>query len=624
MTDRNRKTDFDLDDNQDKTNILSNEGTRERIKEEVDKLAQKGPITQNDIIDLYNKYPNNDFIVEEIIKLTTKRYQKIKEKAREIAQKISKKYHNSNRPLHEILEKMLKYKSANKWSTSEYEEFRKELSSMLSGKRAMEIDYNQNIVTNRSRINRALGSTATIKMSGLNIKETEYPIVNEIMAMHNKSVTLHKTLYMHSLMYQDCSIVAMTGEYKRDNHTATNYIHPLIACMFLPKFEIFEMMMLYSNFGNIIKSCYDKKPIVTEPDSLLYQHITTDPNDVVCEINSPMADLRNRYRVQIALWETVLKIRNGKYYDNSSFNEFVSALNSCRNNLYDNADLVYNQDEGAMLRRLLSVFSLRPTIITTRPIYSLMSMAASPYSNFSLNMNNPMAVSPFNNQPVYTITYIPMITVQIPPYVEGSNPEAQDLRISQNIWINENKTIVPKEQSVIYSKEVLIFYVNRRIQRIQLRTFTNPLHFSQTPLTMTNFERLNSYPVTVPPTITLGRSGEIYNLRSVVTVTESEILQSNHRTQIITGNAGLIMKHRDLNSGEFNPVYYLYDPIGASIPVPKPDETGEYILNKPISIIDPYYSIENNQSFFSRASRNGTIFIYANPSGYNPQEIVAV
>ena len=53
--------------------------------------------------------------------------------------------------------------------------------------------------------------------------------------------------------------------------------------------------------------------------------------------------------------------------------EFISTLNACRNNLYDNADLAYNQDEGAILRRLLSVFSIRPTIIYTKPIYSVAS-----------------------------------------------------------------------------------------------------------------------------------------------------------------------------------------------------------------------------------------------------------
>ena len=125
--------------------------------------------------------------------------------------------------------------------------------------------------------------------------------------MYEKSSTRYKSNFMLSLMYTDCSLVAMTGEYKRERHIASNYIHPLIACMFLPKFDIFEIHMLYSNFGNIVKSRYENKPIVTEPDSLLFYDITSDPNDIVCEVNSPITDLRNRYKVQIGLWRTVTK-----------------------------------------------------------------------------------------------------------------------------------------------------------------------------------------------------------------------------------------------------------------------------------------------------------------------------
>src|SRR4029079_8840924 len=109
-------------------------------------------------------------------------------------------------------------------------------------------------------------------------------------------------------------------------------------------------------------------------------------NDVVCEINSPIADLKNRYKVQINLWETVLKLRNGSYYEADPISEFLTTLNACRNNLYDNADLAYNQDEGAILRRLLSVFSLRPTIIYTKPVYSVAAYVGGP-QGMGMGMN---------------------------------------------------------------------------------------------------------------------------------------------------------------------------------------------------------------------------------------------
>lgn len=632
MADRGRRDTFDLQDDKGRNVSKDNGDNTDRIREEVENLSKKGNILgPAEISALYSKYGDRDGVVDEIIRERSKRHQRVKKQAKKIAEKIYRKYSSGTRPLHEILESMMKYKSENGWTDSEYDEFRKELSYLLTGNRALELDYNQNIASQRSRINKALGSGQVTIEEGLRIKESEHGTLNEILSMQENSSSIHKAVFMHSLVYTDCSLVAMTGEYKRERHIASNYIHPLIAAMFLPKFDIFEIHMLYSNFGNIIKSKYEKQPIVTEPDSLLYYDITTDPNDVVCDVNSAIADIRNRYKVQINLWETVLKLRNGNYYDANPVSDFVNSLNACRNNLYDNADLVYNQDEGAMMRRLLSVFSLRPTIIYTKPINSINSYVFGMDPSMAYNMGvNQM--NPFQNQPVYTVTSIPMITVQIPPAAEGAEPKDLRSATSQTVWINENRTIVPKEHSIIYSKEVLIFYVNRRVQRIQIRTFSNPLPFSQLPLTMSSFERLNAYPVDVPPSMTLGRSNEIYQLRSVVAVNETEISQGAAATNIITGSTALIMSHRNFDQNQYEPQYYLYDPFGASLPVkhPDPNQSG-WMMNKPISKIEPFFTPPAdstggvvNPSFFDRASKTGTIFIYAKPSGYNPREIISL
>ena len=640
MTD-NRRDGFEVAEDKKKSS-----GDTEKIKSEIENLARKGELNPHNISGLYSKYKDKENIIEEMVKHKTKDYDKRKKQAREIAHKVYKKFSSGNKPFHEILDAMMKYKSDNKWTDKEYDEFRKELSYLLTGSRALEIDYNQNIATNRSRINRALGSSRIVTDEGLRIKDNEQPTLAKILEMHRNSQSLHKTVFMHSLMYEDCSLVAMTGEFKRERHIASNYIHPLIACMFLPKFDLFEMHMLYSNFGNIVKARYEKKQIVTEPDSLLYYDITSDPNDVVCEINSPLADIEKRYKVQITLWETVLKLRNGNYYEAGPISDFITVLNSCRNNIYDNTDLVYNQDEGAMLRRLMSVFSLRPTIIQTKPLYSIASYAggalgmsmgmgmggvfpqSTPEMNMGVGCGPGLGQFPFNNQPVYTVTSIPMITVCLPPY--QANPQPIDFRISQTIWINENKTIVPKEHSIIYSKEVLIFYVNRRVQSVQIKTFSNPLAFSQLPMTMSSFERLNSHEVNVLDRITLHRVEESYYLRSVVAVTETEIVQGQKTAKIITGCTGLIMSHRHPGHGVFEPKYYLYDPFGASLPIRHPQDDG-YITNKPISYIQPLYSPEidegtgyKNPSWIQRASQNGTIYIYAKDTGYSPYENIVL
>ncbi|MEM0354116.1 MAG: hypothetical protein QXW79_00905 [Thermoplasmata archaeon] len=635
MTDFGRKETFEITDDEEKAPVKKLDKSLEKIPEKIradyQKLIAKGFITQVDIAELYRKY-KDEKIVDQVVELFSKRFLKRRKRAKKVAFKMYKSYYKGIRPLHEILNLMMKYKAKYKWSDAEFDEFRKELSALFSGRKPTEIDMSQQMIIYRSKISRALGLPfymQDVVDDGIHIKETERGVLSEILSMYDMYSPLHKSVFMHSLLYEDCSLVAMSGEYRHERHIASNYIHPIIACMFLPKFDIFEVHMLYSNFGYIVKCRYEKKQIVTEPDALLYYDIITDPNDIVCEAASAITDIRNRYRVQISLWETVLKLRNGNYYEAGPVNEFIRNLNACRNNLYDNADLIYNQDEGAIMRRLLSVFSLRPTIIHIKPIHVLSTFVS---GQFMMGYSVGGEATPFTPQPVHTITRIPMITLQLPPYQTDEEPEPRDLKssIDQVIWINENRMIVPKQHSIIYSNEVLIFYVNRRIQRINIRTFTSPLSFSQLPLTMSSFERLNSYPVSVPERITLKNPEETYELRSIVAVTETEIKQGNTSTHVITGSTGLIMCHRDIEHSIFDPKYYLYDPFGASLPIKHPSMQG-YYTNKPISLIEPFFTPPpeatggvENPSFFDRASRTGTIYIYAKPTGYNRSEIIRV
>uniref|UniRef100_A0A6C0LRD3 Core protein n=1 Tax=viral metagenome TaxID=1070528 RepID=A0A6C0LRD3_9ZZZZ len=620
----NRKESFDISSDNKKMS-----GNNENIKAELEKYAKKGSLTPHDYSELIKKYGDEDF-AEEVLKLFNKRYVKVKKQAKDAAEKIVNRYRREDRTFHEILSKMLKIKKKYGWSDVDYAEFQKELSLQLRGDRAVELETNLDMITSRSKINRAIGPKIQYD-NELNIKESEHGVLSEILSMVESSGAKHRAAFMGSLIYEDCSIAAISGEFKRDKHNPNSYIHPLLICMFIPKFLIFETHMIYASIGRIVKSRYEKKPIVTEPDLLLLDDLITDPNDVVCDVSSPIIDLKNRFRVQISIWDIVQQIRAGNYYDETSINQFTLSLNACRNNLYDGADLAYHQDEGAILRRLLSVFSIRPTYVTTKPISTLTTM---PYVT-PLYGNQSTGQFPFTNAPVYTIAKIQMIIVRIPPFV-GENDEPINLKdaLNQVMWMNENKMIIPKEQSIIYSKEILIFYVNRRIQRFQFRTLSNPVAFSQLPLTMSNFDRLNKFPIHVPETLRIKSSDEAYHLRSIVAVTETEIKQGDSVENIITGNVGLIMSHRSLAEERFESNYLLYDPFGASVPIRHNDPSGKgrFITNKPFSFVNPIFngpdsatsqfSSSHNPSFFEIASRAGTIYIYSKPEGYNQSETI--
>ena len=122
--------------------------------------------------------------------------------------------------------------------------------------------------------------------------------------------------------------------------------------------------MLRSNIAYIVKTRYTKQPILTMTDYQLFYDLISDPTDVVCSADSAVKDLFNRAQLQSHLWNSVVSLRNGRYYDCNTTN-FKLAIDNCRRSVNDNPDLMYEDDEGTVLQRLLGAFSIRPTIVST-------------------------------------------------------------------------------------------------------------------------------------------------------------------------------------------------------------------------------------------------------------------
>jgi hypothetical protein len=643
--------------------------SNDNLQAETNKLLHNGTLTATELVELKRKYNDSD-ILQKIMDMYSKKYHQIYKKANKIADAIIEHYSTGQRPFHEIIKKALKYKTKYNMNDVEYDLMRKILTQKVFGNPSDQgNEYNiYNPISERSRIGKVLGSVRPYQ-EPMNInKDTEMAPLQEIISLTEATKQIHTSVFMQSLMYQDCGVEAMTGEYDRKTNSAVNHISPVLAAMFLPKIGAFDVHMLYASIGSIVKSRYERKQIMTQPDQLLFQDLINDPNDVTCDVDSAIGDLRNRFIVQTKLWQTVIKLRNGQYYEPSVMSDFMTALQNCRNNLYDNTDLLYNKDEGDTLRKLLSVFSFRPTFIATTPIFTMPNFGnVNPLVAMSYNLNNSWQQQ-MSQTTTIPITSVPMVVLRLPNYTaqpmpwnqtqdalslalgnpNASGPQGQfqfgpsglygqnqsqqyepiDLRnaLSQTLFLNEKKTIVPKIQNIIYSKDVLIIYINRRVQKVNLRSYAYPFNFNQLPLTITGFERLNKHPVTVPPYITLGREEETFQLRSVVTV-EEIMVGTSPQGSIITGSTALIAKNRNPLLGENDEAYFLYDPFGASIPFQESNTIGQsiterrYAINKPISIINQYtvgpIDAQMSESFYDRARTRGTIFIYAKPRTNN-------
>jgi hypothetical protein len=421
----------------------------------------------------------------------------------------------------------------------------------------------------------------------LRVKNTEMDVLQEILRYHAETKALHSQVVIQSLTYTDCAPEALTGEYDRKKHNPYSYIHPVIAALFLPRIRYIDEHMLIANLSNIVKCRHESKPIQTQPEFELYWDLITDPNEVACVTNrdTPMVDLRNRIILQTKLWQSVMNLRQGRYY-NESLSDLLVALDNCNNNIFDAPDFAYVKDEGTILRRLLGAFSLRPTIVSVRPYYGVSA------GNYSMNYMSMVQV-----------TTIPIINLRLPLNIQNKGMTVHlDEALEQLQWYVENKMIVPKSQSIVYSRDVIFFYANRRYQSINFGALNTPFNFTALPATVTGFETINTVNINYKPRMSVG--DDIFNLRSVVFVEKSTV----NKDLIIGSTAGIVVPV-DYAIGRNDKTYLLYDPQGASEML---DIGNQFETNKPITAIpgmSQMYS-PDNEPFDVRATTRGTIFVY--------------
>ncbi len=572
-------------DNLESKNIQRQNSSRDNendIKKEIEKLLRKSDtISHHDMSHLKNKY-GNDAIVEQIEKGYIEKYTEISKRAKKFAKLIREKYADNKYPFHILLEKAYKYKQKYGLSDAEFTEFQRRYESELVGLKS------NDIIVPTTNITKLLGNVNNLNLNSFSNKlnDHDYKILQEIIKLHATSKPLHSQIVLQSMQYEDCSYEALTGKYDRNFHNVSNYVHPVIASLFLPKISILDNHFLLSNISNIVKTRYNNEQFTTIPDMQLYYSLSTDPNDIVCDSVSTMTDLHNRAQLQNQLWNSVLSLRNGQYYNNS-FREFINAVDLCKLNKYDNPDLIYGRNDGTILKRLLSAFSFRPTIVTTTPIYQI----------FNTN--------PYQQNVTPTVTYVHMINLKLPTSLTDNSPVYLKDALEQNQLFIENGNIVPKHTALIYSRGVLIFYVDRRANIINLSESMNPYSMPKLPFAIAGYERLNDREVHFDTTFKIRE--DIYNLRSVV-LSEVNKTPDNAKLNLIVGSSAAFIQHKNPKSGRYTNECFLYDPYAV---------TQSTLTAGVVKKIEPIVQISEtptiaspNTSFIEMARKRGIIFIY--------------
>jgi hypothetical protein len=195
-----------------------------------------------------------------------------------------------------------------------------------------------------------------------------------------------------------------------------------------------------------------------------------------------------------------------------------------------------------------------------------------------------------------------MINLKLPYTPSDNSPiELQDA-LEQTQLLLENGVVVPKHTSLIYSRGVLFFYIDRRANIIYNSQAMPSFTFNKLPTAVAGFERLNDRPVNFEPIIKI-RNDE-YQLRSVI-VSEVNNLESG--ANLVIGSTAIFMAHTNYNKQRYQDEFFMYDPYS----VVKPRLiNGAVERSQPIEKI-PGTSFEPELSSFDDAARTrGIVFMY--------------
>ena len=440
--------------------------------------------------------------------------------------------------------------------------------------------------------------------------------LNELHMLYEETKHVHADVKMNIANYRDCAPEALSGKYDRTKHNVSVSIHPVLAALFLPKVDYLERRMLYTNIARMVLArgqAYLKNfdfhlqtniaPGELDAELELAHDIAYDPNALeYFKDDSPMDNIIKRYRCQVELYLSVLNLRQGRYYstgyaESDGIAGFIRVINSYDWTFFDSPELFQVQDEGTILRKLLAVFSCRPTFTQLSSFSNRFGLGHTTITNLSKT----------------TFVNIPVVNIKLPIDLIGNQVHSisLDRALTQTDYFIEHKVVVPKNKSVIYSNQVAFFYANRRYPTVNFNSASMTLRYMSMPLSFINQTTINKSVLNFQDHFRIGR--DWFDLKSVVVLQRPPI----NGIDIATGCSAIVVLNGNtpgnLYQGASGSVYLHYNPSVASIQYldgNQPAGQSQYVSNPPISYIDEATSDPTAIGFRSEAQERGTIFFY--------------
>jgi hypothetical protein len=505
--------------------------------------------------------------------------------------KMLQRYGAKNYPVEKLIEKTRSHMNKFNISNQEFEIFINYLNNLMSGRPTL---LKQNQMANM------LGapSTSSIITGQMKFNSSDKAVIDKIVELVDYNRTHYTNAIIQSMAYNGPqNLISTPYEPGRDN--PSNSVPAIIAALFINKIDAIDNRFLKSNLANIIKERVSGHAPRFKNDLELFMDLIQEPADLVCNEKTLYRDILKRCELQHSLRDMVWKFRNGQIY-NQDYSSFLSILDQCKSgDISHSPHLLYIRDEGTILKKILESLSFNPIKVMKKPLNQ----------NISSIPSTALALS--------SIKSVPLIEVRL---TTGFNSDFNNLRgvapvdllshMNNQQWIigEGGKNMILQQNEIVYCKDIVIFYVNRRHSNINFeQNFNNSI--CHQPITIDGNEVINPTPVKVEYIIPI--AGADYHLQSVVICNTQTI----DNKEIIIGNSTIFItrpSQADLTST--NQKYYWYDPINA---INTTDAENNHIpkqYRKPILEIEPKETYMENKTvagFEELASHNGTIYIYS-------------
>jgi hypothetical protein len=526
--------------------------TPSSVKNEVDRLIREGKyqLSPAEAVKLREKFKDSAMF-ELVMEHLNEAHVKILNVAKKYYKYAQTQLLGGNKSIDYVLKQAVPFAKKVPLTDAEIDAFRRLVEEMLEGRVPSETSTYRHI----SSVGNLFGVSSVEQVESMkdNLSTGDFAKVQDIIRLEAANKALYQQVVLQSVQYQDCDLIALSGRFDPERHNAFSHVSPMIAALYLPKFDLLDRHTIHAHLAGIIRARFNREPLVNQVDKELFDNIIYTNRREVCSMN-PAEDLHRRVQLQHSLWNSVSALRSGRYYGVNS--DFVNALDQCHLTHVSPVNTVVN-DEGANLRRIFGSFGLNTIQFVLKANNQYMATNA---SNVGASIFIPV------NREEDRISLDSMITLDMSDQKtkDGVPYDFQEMMKQKSYYLDENDRYVALDTEVNAVYKLLSIYVPRRKSSVlQRQAIGNNsiasqfINFNQLPLTISGLSELNSYPVKAPPTL---RAGSSFLRKRSVVIVEIVAYQSpnnpNSVTELVTSSSAIVYKKDDPSK-----IYY-YNPTG--------------------------------------------------------------